>query len=38
MRAVGGTFDSESFWRDFKKDLPVWQQGVMEFVHYGPKN
>jgi hypothetical protein len=37
MKATGGTFDSDVFWRDFKKDLNVWQQAVMEFVDYGPK-
>lgn len=38
MRAVGGTFDADAFWRDFKNDLNLWQRTVMEFVHYGTKN
>jgi len=38
MAATGSTFDSETFWGDFKNDLNVWQKAVMEFIHYGPKN
>jgi len=36
MTAVGGTFDADAFWNDFKNDLNVWQKAVMEFVDYGP--
>ncbi|MCK4537062.1 MAG: hypothetical protein KAT93_08615, partial [Desulfuromonadales bacterium] len=37
MTAVGGTFDAEAFWNDFKNDLTVGQKTVMEFISYGPK-
>jgi hypothetical protein len=35
MKAVGGEFDKDKFWSEFKEDCSVGQRAIMEWIGYG---